>query len=204
MGSSKRLGRAGLSRRARADCDHWRSVGIGPGRRSHANFAKQRSAASNHKHRASCERNSNALVVQWAGGDESQPQARNFADDRNPVGIWVLSGLVGDERIRARSRSGTSSEVSDRRGKAPARGTGLGPYPGSLRMPIDRPGWWGVAMTSTDSSAGRENASEAVSSDPVHDFAWHRRHRSRRSVRLVDMAIIAGWGAFAGWILLHH
>jgi hypothetical protein len=39
---------------------------------------------------------------------------------RNLIGIWMLSVAVGEKRIRARSRSGTPSEVSDRRGKGPS------------------------------------------------------------------------------------
>jgi hypothetical protein len=66
------------------------------------------------------------------------------------------------------------------------------------------PGRWGFAMTLTDPSARQGNATHAVSSDTVHDFAWHRQHRSRRSLRLVDIAMIAGWAAFAGWILFYH
>jgi hypothetical protein len=58
-------------------------------------------------------------------------------------------------------------------------------------------------MTLTNPSAGPEDAIKA-SSDPIRDFAWHRQHRSRRSVRWVDIAMIAAWVAFAGWILLHH
>jgi hypothetical protein len=38
----------------------------------------------------------------------------------NLIGIWMLSVAVGEKRIRARSRSGTPSEVSDRRGKGPS------------------------------------------------------------------------------------
>jgi hypothetical protein len=39
---------------------------------------------------------------------------------RNLIGIWMLSVAVGEKRIRARSRSGTPSDVSDRRGKGPS------------------------------------------------------------------------------------
>jgi hypothetical protein len=39
---------------------------------------------------------------------------------RNLIGIWMLGVAVGEKRIRARSRSGTPSEVSDRRGKGPS------------------------------------------------------------------------------------
>jgi hypothetical protein len=39
---------------------------------------------------------------------------------RNLIGIWMLGIAVGEKRIRARSRSGTPSEVSDRRGKGPS------------------------------------------------------------------------------------
>jgi hypothetical protein len=47
-------------------------------------------------------------------GQEELPWQRNL------IGIWMLSVAVGEKRIRARSRSGTPSEVSDRRGKGPS------------------------------------------------------------------------------------
>jgi hypothetical protein len=53
-------------------------------------------------------------------------------------------------------------------------------------------------------AAGPENATKSASPDPIHDFAWHRQHRSRRRVRWVDVAMIATWAAFVGWVLLHH
>jgi hypothetical protein len=57
----------------------------------------------------------------------------------------------------------------------------------------------------TDASAGWDDATQmASSSGSVHDFAWHRQHRSRRRVRPVDVAIIASWAAFLGWCLLYH
>jgi hypothetical protein len=61
-----------------------------------------------------------------------------------------------------------------------------------------------LAMTTADPSAGRGNAARAAYSDPVHDFAWHRRYRSRLRVRLVDVAVLLAWSAFVAWILLHH
>jgi hypothetical protein len=62
----------------------------------------------------------------------------------------------------------------------------------------------GHGMTLTDPNASRENVIQAVSSDPIHDFTWHRHHRSRRKIRLVDLAMITAWGTFIGWILFHH
>jgi hypothetical protein len=44
----------------------------------------------------------------------------------------------------------------------------------------------------------------ADSYDRAHDFAWHRRHRSRRSVQLVDLAMVAVWAALITWVLLHR
>jgi hypothetical protein len=41
-------------------------------------------------------------------------------------------------------------------------------------------------------------------SDPVHDFAWHRTHRARRSGQSIDVAMLLGWAALVGWVLLHH
>jgi hypothetical protein len=55
-----------------------------------------------------------------------------------------------------------------------------------------------------NTAAAPDDTTESSSSDPIHDFAWHRRHRSRRRVRWVDVAVIAAWGAFVGWVLLHH
>jgi hypothetical protein len=59
-------------------------------------------------------------------------------------------------------------------------------------------------MTLTNPAAGAENATKSARSDPIHDFTWHRQHRSRRRVRWVDIAMIAAWTGFVGWMLLHH
>jgi hypothetical protein len=59
-------------------------------------------------------------------------------------------------------------------------------------------------MTLTNPAAGPENPTDSAPSDSIHDFAWHRQHRSRRRVRWVDIAMIAAWAAFVGWMLLHH
>jgi hypothetical protein len=55
-----------------------------------------------------------------------------------------------------------------------------------------------------DPSAGWDDATQAASSGPVHDFAWHRQHRSQRRVRPVDIAMIAAWAAFLGWCLFYR
>jgi len=41
-------------------------------------------------------------------------------------------------------------------------------------------------------------------SDPVHDFAWHRAHRARRSGQSIDVVMLLGWAALVGWVLLRH
>ena len=41
-------------------------------------------------------------------------------------------------------------------------------------------------------------------SDPVHDFAWHRAHRARRSGQSIDLVMVVGWAALVGWVLLRH
>jgi hypothetical protein len=55
-----------------------------------------------------------------------------------------------------------------------------------------------------DPSVGWDNATQTASSGPVHDFAWHRQHRSRRRVRPVDIAVITAWAAFLGWCLFYR
>jgi hypothetical protein len=44
---------------------------------------------------------------------------------------------------------------------------------------------------------------DSVRSDQFHDFKWDRQHRGRYSVQLVDVAIVLGWAALVGWVLLH-
>jgi hypothetical protein len=58
--------------------------------------------------------------------------------------------------------------------------------------------------SATDASDGWDDATQAASCGPVHDFAWHRQHRSRRRVRPVDIAMIAAWAAFLGWCLFYR
>jgi hypothetical protein len=67
-----------------------------------------------------------------------------------------------------------------------------------------RPTWWGLAMRLPNPGAVPDNAAKSMSSDPIHDFAWHRQHRSLRRIRWVDIAMIAAWSAFVGWMLLRH
>jgi hypothetical protein len=55
-----------------------------------------------------------------------------------------------------------------------------------------------------DPSADWDNAPQAATSGPAHDFAWHRQHRSRRRIRPVDIAIITAWAAFLGWCLFYR
>jgi hypothetical protein len=47
----------------------------------------------------------------------------------------------------------------------------------------------------------QENSDEA---GPVHDFAWHRTHRARRSGQVIDIVMLAGWVALVGWVVLSH
>jgi hypothetical protein len=58
--------------------------------------------------------------------------------------------------------------------------------------------------SAADPSTGWDNATQAAAPGPVHDFAWHRQHRSRRRVRPVDIAIITAWAAFLGWCLFYR
>jgi hypothetical protein len=61
-----------------------------------------------------------------------------------------------------------------------------------------------IDLSTNDSRADWDNATQAATSGPVHDFAWHRQHRSRRRVRPVDIAIITAWAAFLGWCLFYR
>jgi hypothetical protein len=45
---------------------------------------------------------------------------------------------------------------------------------------------------------------DAFQDEPVHDFKWHRQHRCRHGVQLVDVVMLLSWGAFVGWVLLHR
>jgi hypothetical protein len=44
---------------------------------------------------------------------------------------------------------------------------------------------------------------DSIRSGPFHDLKWHRQHRGRYSVQLVDVAMVLGWAALVGWVLLH-
>ena len=42
---------------------------------------------------------------------------------------------------------------------------------------------------------------DLAQSAPLHDFKWHRQHRGRHSVQLVDVVMLLSWAALVGWIL---
>jgi hypothetical protein len=45
---------------------------------------------------------------------------------------------------------------------------------------------------------------DTVQSARFHDLKWHREHRGRHSVQLVDVVMVLGWAALVGWILFHQ
>jgi hypothetical protein len=45
---------------------------------------------------------------------------------------------------------------------------------------------------------------DSVESGPFHDFKWHRQHRGRHTVQLVDVAMLLGWTALVGWVLFRQ
>jgi hypothetical protein len=76
-----------------------------------------------------------------------------------------------------------------------------------IRVYSPHRGWeYGGLMMSLTGGAGnlRRNGEFADGCDRPHDFAWHRRYRSRRSVQLVDLAMVAAWAALIALVLLHR
>ena len=45
---------------------------------------------------------------------------------------------------------------------------------------------------------------DSVQSEPFHDFKWHRQHRGRRNVQLVDVVMVLAWAALVGWVLFQQ
>jgi hypothetical protein len=45
---------------------------------------------------------------------------------------------------------------------------------------------------------------DSVQSEPFHDLQWHRQHRGRHNVQLVDVVMLLGWAALIGWVLFHQ
>jgi hypothetical protein len=58
--------------------------------------------------------------------------------------------------------------------------------------------WWygGASMTTIERNSD--------DSGPVHDYAWHRTHRTRRGGQWIDVVMLAGWAALVGWVLLRQ
>jgi hypothetical protein len=54
----------------------------------------------------------------------------------------------------------------------------------------------GTSMTTIDRNSD--------DSGPVHDYAWHRKHRTRRGGQWIDLVMVAGWTALVGWGLLRQ